>query len=211
VLCYDQRGSGLSEKTKTITLDDVIADLFGLLNGLKINTACHIAATSFGAAIALAFAIKHPEKVKRLAVASPSIRGTSSSLAAREERSRKIEVGGMRSSVETSLEKSYPDILRNNTERYQRFRNRWLTTDPEGFIAKNRFLSTLDLTPDLKRLPCPTLVIGSTYDTIRTPEMTREVAEKIPDAKYVEAETGHYMAVQTPELFIKHVLPFFKN
>ncbi|MFC1885704.1 alpha/beta fold hydrolase [Thermodesulfobacteriota bacterium] len=211
VLCYDQRGSGLSEKTKTITLDDLVTDLSDLLDALKIDAACHIAATSLGGAIALAFAIRHPEKVKRLAVASPSIRGTSSTLAAREERTKKIETGGMRSSVEASLEKSYLDILRNNMERYNRFRNRWLANDPEGFIAKNRVLSTLDLTPDLKRITCPTLVIGCKYDVIRTPELTREVAKKIPTAKYIEAETGHYMAVQTPELFVEYILSFFKN
>ena len=211
VLRYDQRGFGLSEKTKTLTLDGITADLSGLLDALKIDTPCHIAATALGGGIALAFALGRPQKVKRLAVASPSTRGSSASHAAREERIKLIEAGGMRASVETSLKTSYPEILRNNRERYNRYRNRWLSNDPEGFIAINRVLSTFDLTSDLNRITCPTLVIGCKYDTIYPPELTKEVSEKIPSAKYIEVETGHFMAVQTPELFIKNILPFLKH
>jgi 3-oxoadipate enol-lactonase len=114
----------------------------------------------------------------------------------------------MRSSVDKSLDKSYPEILRTNAARFERYRNRWLSNDPESFIAINRFLSTLDVTAGLGKIRCPTLVVGCEYDTIRTPEMSRQVAKKIPSSTYIEAPTGHFMAVQTPDLFIKIILPF---
>ena len=63
VLRYDQRGFGLSEKTKTLSLDGITADLSGLLDALKIETPCHIAATALGGGIALAFALGYPQNI----------------------------------------------------------------------------------------------------------------------------------------------------
>jgi 3-oxoadipate enol-lactonase len=209
VLRYDQRGFGQSEKTKTLSLDGIVTDLACLLDALGIGSSCHIASTALGAGIALAFAIAHPEKVKRLAVASPS--SLPASQAAIEERIKLIEAGGMRASVDASLQRSYPDILRKNEKRYNRYRNRWLANDPEGFIAVNRVVASLNIRPELNRITCPTLVIGCTLDIIYPPETTREVADLIPSATYIEVETGHFMAVQTPELFVKYILSFLKE
>lgn len=211
VLRYDQRGFGLSEKTSIITMDSILADLNGLIDALQISTPCHLAATALGAGMALGFAIHSPERVARLAVASPSTRGSQSTIPAREERIKNIQAGGMRSSCDKSLAKSYPERLRKNTARFERYRNRWLANDPESFIAINRFLSTLDVTEGLATLTCPVLVIGGEYDEIRTPPMSKGVADQIPSANYIEVKTGHFMAVQTPELFIQHVLPFLRE
>jgi hypothetical protein len=37
------------------------------------------------------------------------------------------------------------------------------------------------------------------------------VANAIRGAKYVLADTGHFMNVETPQLFVDTVLPFFKG
>jgi 3-oxoadipate enol-lactonase len=52
----------------------------------------------------------------------------------------------------------------------------------------------------LARLTCPVLVIGGSLDRVRPPPMAQGVARTIPGARYVELRTGHYMAVQTPDL-----------
>jgi 3-oxoadipate enol-lactonase len=43
-------------------------------------------------------------------------------------------------------------------------------------------------------------VIGGTLDRVRPPAIAQEVAKAIPGARYIEVNTGHYMAVQTPDL-----------
>jgi pimeloyl-ACP methyl ester carboxylesterase len=68
-----------------------------------------------------------------------------------------------------------------------------------------------DLSPDLARIAAPTLVIGCTQDGIRTPDMVAKVATSIPGAKYVEASSGHFMVVETPELFVELAVPFLKG
>jgi 3-oxoadipate enol-lactonase len=60
-----------------------------------------------------------------------------------------------------------------------------------------------DLSADLARITAATLVIGWTHDGIRTPAMVTKVAAHIPGAKYVEARSGHFMAVETPDLFVE--------
>ncbi|MBI4083508.1 MAG: alpha/beta fold hydrolase [Candidatus Lambdaproteobacteria bacterium] len=211
VLRYDQRGFGLSEKTKVITIDSIMADLVGLLDALKISGPCHVAGTAMGAGLAIAFAARHPARTKRLAISSPATKTNAQHKLDRAARVKAILEGGMRSSVDTSLLRSYPELLRGDKARYQRFRNRWMMNDPEGFIALNNMTTTMDLTADFAKITCPTLVIGCTHDPIRPPAMSKEIAGQIRGAKYIEVASGHFMAVETPELFVQHVLPFLKG
>ncbi len=72
VLRYDQRGFGMSERTRTITIDGIVADLVALLDALRIPGPLHLAGCAMGAAIALAFAGRYPARVGRVVVASPA-------------------------------------------------------------------------------------------------------------------------------------------
>ena len=97
--------------------------------------------------------------------------------------------------------------------RFERFRRRWLGNDPEAMAAILRMSSSpqFDLSADLARITAPTLVIGCTDDGIRTPDMVAKVAAMIPGARYVEATSGHFMAVETPELFGELAVPFLRG
>jgi 3-oxoadipate enol-lactonase len=72
-------------------------------------------------------------------------------------------------------------------------------------------MSAVDLTPEYARIQAPTLVIGARHDTQRPPEKAQRVASAISGAKYVLADTGHFMNLETPQLFAGTVLPFFKG
>jgi len=69
----------------------------------------------------------------------------------------------------------------------------------------------VDLTPEYAKIKAPTLVIGARPDAQRPPEKAQRVASAIRGAKYVLADTGHFMNVETPQLFVDTVLPFFKG
>ena len=83
-----------------------------------------------------------------------------------------------------------------------------MTNDPYGFAAINRMLAGMELEGDLGRITSPTLVIGGQRDFILPPKVIEPVAAAIPGAVYQELDTGHFMHVQTPELFLDSVLPF---
>ena len=197
VLRYDQRGFGLSEKTEgTLSLDTMADDLAALLDGLGISMPCHVTGLALGAAIALGFTARYPAKVKRLAISSPATGVSDDRRAQVLERADAVEKEGMRAQVQASLDRSYPEVLRGDGTRYELYRLRWLANDPGGFAAINRMLA------------CPTLVISARHDLLRPPAMIEPIARAIPGARYVETESGHFMAVQTPELWLETVLPF---
>jgi len=213
VLRYDQRGFGLSEKTRVITMDATVADLVALLDALEIRGPVHLAGCTMGAAVALAFAGRHPHRAGRVVAASPATWANVDPRAA-EKRIEAIERGGPRAVEQPSLAASYPESMRGlDRARFERFRRRWLGNDPEAMAAILRMSSSpqFDLSADLARITAPTLVIGCTDDGIRTPDMVAKVAAMIPGARYVEATSGHFMAVETPELFGELAVPFLRG
>ena len=210
VLRYDQRGFGLSEKTRVITMNATVADLVALLDALRITGPVHLAGCAMGAAIGLAFAGRHPARVGRIVAASPATWANVDPDAARK-RIEETERGGVRAVEQSSLAASYPEVMRAlDRARFERFRLRWLGNDPEAMAAILRMSTNpaFDLSADLARITAPTLVIGCSHDGIRTPAMMTKVAAQIPGARYVEASSGHFMAVETPDLFVEHAVPF---
>jgi pimeloyl-ACP methyl ester carboxylesterase len=64
VILYDLRGHGHSERPATgYALSDGIADLDGLLTALAMDHPVHLIGNSYGGAIAIGMAVKHPERV----------------------------------------------------------------------------------------------------------------------------------------------------
>ncbi len=209
VLRADMRGFGMSEKVKSLRLDDMIGDIVGLLDEVGMTEPCHVIGPALGGGLALAFAGQHPSRVRRLVVSSPATGAPAARRAQSLERADLVQREGMRPVMESSLARSYPERFRG--ERFEPFKRRWLANDPEGFAAIGRMLTEMDLTPLYGRITCPTLVMGCIYDTIRPPEEVEPIARQIPGATYIEVESGHFMPHQTPELFIETVLPFLQD
>jgi 3-oxoadipate enol-lactonase len=88
-------------------------------------------------------------------------------------------------------------------DRFRRYQSRWVCNTPASFTAQARMMASVDLTPAYARITAPTLIVGAKHDGLRSTELARRVAAAIRDARYVEADTGHFMNVQTPELFAK--------
>ncbi|MDA0661382.1 MAG: alpha/beta fold hydrolase [Proteobacteria bacterium] len=210
VLRYDLRGFGMSEKTKgALSIDILNADLVALLDALGIAGPCHVVGIALGGGIGLGYAIAHPERVRRLVVTSPAIGRPTAELRERLlSRAELVEKEGMRAVVDVSLNRSFPEDIRRAVVRFPAYWQRWLTNDPNGFAAINRMLAEMNLQPDLHRVACPTLVIGGEKDSILPPSVIEPIAAAIPGAVYQELDTGHFMHVQTPELFLDSVLPF---
>jgi 3-oxoadipate enol-lactonase len=210
VLRYDLRGFGMSEKTKgTLSLDVLSGDLVALQDALGIGGPCHVVGIALGGGIALGYALAHPKRVRSLMVTSPAIGRPSPELQARLlERADAVERDGMRAAVDVSLNRSIPEEARSAAVRFAAYRQRWLTNDPAGFAAINRMLAGMNLHGALGGIACPTLVVGGKLDAILPPSVIKPIADAIPGATYRELETGHFMHVQTPELFLDTVMPF---
>jgi len=212
VLRYDQRGFGFSEKVRELTYEGVVADLAGLLDALGIASPVCVAGCAMGSDFAVGFAARHPRRVAKLAIASPNIGSNRSRSQRTLDRAALVEREGMRVSMDASHALSYPENLRApDPERFRRYQSRWVCNTPASFSASARMMSELDLTPEYAKIEAPTLVIGAKHDAQRPPEMAQRVAGAIPGAKYVLADTGHFMNLQTPQLFAETVTGFFRS
>jgi 3-oxoadipate enol-lactonase len=212
VLRYDQRGFGFSEKVRELTFEGVVADLAALLDALNITAPVHLAGCAMGADFAVGFAARHPKRLARLVLASPNIGHNGARNAPSIERAALVEREGMRAAMQSSHDRSYPEAMRAlDRERFRRYQLRWACNTPASFTASARMMSDVDLTADYAKIEAPTLVIGAKHDALRPPAKAEQVAKAIRGAQYVLADTGHFMNLQTPELFAETLLAFFKQ
>jgi 3-oxoadipate enol-lactonase len=112
--------------------------------------------------------------------------------------------------VEESMRNGYPLELRGDVKRFERYRARWLGNDPASYATVYRMLAHAAMADELAKLSCPVLVIGGSFDRTRPPELAKAVASAIPGATFEEIRTGHYMAVQTPDLIFDRVSAFLR-
>jgi 3-oxoadipate enol-lactonase len=212
VLRYDTRGAGLSQKVRgDLHLDTMADDIAALLDHLKITGKVALAGIAVGGAIALHFAARYPERASAVAVGSPATGVAPDLRATLLERVAKLEAIGMTVAVEASMTNGYGPELRGDSGRFEQYRARWLGNDPLSYAAVFRMLLHADMQQELTRLRCPVLVIGALLDRTRPPAISKALAEVIPGARYTELRTGHYMAVQTPDLIFDCIDEFLKT
>ena len=175
-------------------------DLAALLDATGITGKVALAGTAVGGAIAIHFAVRHAERAGVLVVTSPATGVAADRRQATLDRATSAERDGMRALVEQGTASSYPPEVRHNAEEFRRFRARWIANDPQSFAAINRMLAESTVTEELPRIACPTLVIGCTHDQLRPPSSVEPMARQIPGAEYLEINSGHFAAIQTPGL-----------
>jgi 3-oxoadipate enol-lactonase len=208
VLRYDTRGAGLSQKVRgPLSIDTMVDDLVALLDALGIAGKVGLAGVAVGGAIALHAAVRCPERVAALVVSSPATGIDPDRRPAVLARVERIEREGMQAAVDAH-DASYPAALRGDAGRFASFRARWLGNDPASYAAIYRMLVATDLQPELRKITCPALVLACALDGTRPPASVEPVARAIPGARYTVLETGHYAAVQTPELYAKAIADF---
>ena len=211
VLRYDTRGAGLSQKVRgELGIDTMAADISALLDNIGIAGKVALAGIAVGGAIALHFAARYPERTSAVVVGSPAPGVAPDRRAAALERVAQVEAAGMAFAVDNSMLNGYAPELRGDIRRFERFRARWLGNDPNSYAMISRMLVGTDMQDELTRIRCPVLVIGGSLDRVRPPPLAQEVAKAIAGARYIEVRTGHYMAVQTPDLLSDCIEDFLK-
>jgi 3-oxoadipate enol-lactonase len=212
VLRYDTRGAGMSQKVRgELSFDTMAGDIAALLDALGVTGKVALAGIAVGGGIALNFAARYPERAGAVVAGSPATGVAPERRPATLDRVAQIEANGMAFAVEDSMRNGYPEELRGNARRFERFRARWLGNDPASYATIYRMLAGADMQDGLSRISCPVRVIGGSLDHVRSPQTAQATASTIPGAGYVELRTGHYMAVQTPELVADCIDEFLRS
>jgi len=209
VLRYDTRGAGLSEKIKgEVTWDQMADDLFALLDALGITGKVALAGIAVGAAIAVHFAARYPDRAAALVLHGPAVGVAADRRQATLDRARDAETAGIRAMADAAMASSYPPVVRHDPAAFTAFRARWLSNDPESYAAINRMLANESIEHELDRLACPTLITAGRHDTLRPPALIRPMADRVPGGQFLELNTGHFASVQTPGLMAQAIHSF---
>jgi 3-oxoadipate enol-lactonase len=210
VLHYDLRGAGQSEQPRqAFCFDDHVDDLCRLLAALGISTPVHIAGVAAGAAIAVSFALKHPQLVRSLALCAPALSVDEDRIRYLGQRSQLVMQEGMRAVAGDTLDRSYPPIVRRDEATYLAYRGRFLANDPVGYAHNNLAFAKVRLLDRLAELVPPCLVLAGAHDLLRPPDKLSTIAAMIPRAEYAVIDSGHLMPVQAPDEMARRLIDFF--
>jgi pimeloyl-ACP methyl ester carboxylesterase len=76
----------------------------------------------------------------------------------------------------------------------QRYREMFLSTDPEGYSRCCDALARWDARNELHRIVAPTLVVSGADDPAAPPEHGELLAERIPEARHVVIPHARHLA-----------------
>jgi pimeloyl-ACP methyl ester carboxylesterase len=201
LLAWDYRGVGRSgPAAEPYGMADVAADAAELLD-LVGWSACRVVGVSFGGMVAQEFAVTHPDRVERLALACTSAGGEGGSSYPLHEL------------LELSPQQRAAIGLMSTDSRWN---ERWLTDHPSDRALAKRLGSRQDPASSaglqaqllaraghdvwerLGAVTCPTLVAFGRYDGIAPEQNSAAIASRIPGAELRGYEGGHLFLAQDP-------------
>lgn len=213
VIRYDIRGFGQSVMPAGTYADH--DDLFGLLTALSIAKAS-ILGVSFGAKIALDFALDHPDMMEALVLTSPALGGrTPSALSQQQddEIDAVYETGDLAGAVELELRRWVDGPNRTPGIVDQAVREKVREMDSYNFDLAGEEGVQQPLDPPaagrLGEIRTPTLVIVGDGDVPDTLENAETLSAGIEGAqKKVIHNTAHMLSMEKPQEFNRLVVNF---
>lgn len=207
VLRYDTRGHGASSLPQgPYTIPDLGSDVIALLDALKIDR-CIFCGLSLGGMTGMWLGIHSPERFEKFILAN-----TAAQIGTRElweQRIRSAREGGVASMAEAMLERWFTPQFRAGAPAIMQSTREMLSATPtEGYINCGAAIRDEDLTGGLHLIAAPALVITGSFDPATTAAQGRVLAERIPNARYVELATSHLSAIEDPRGFSAAVLDF---
>jgi pimeloyl-ACP methyl ester carboxylesterase len=186
VIVADSRAQGKSADGKDSLSYEMMADDYAaLLDAMKIDSA-YVVGWSDGGINGLLMAIRHPEKVKKLAVTGANLRPDT-----------------------TAVPGQIWDMV---TPAYNQLKNKSDKNEMEktGFKLLRLLIEQPHIPhTDLQKINCPTLVIGGDHDVIKE-EHTMEIYKNVPNSYlWILPNSGHSTPVVYSEEFNNKVNEFF--
>lgn len=212
VVSVDPRGAGRSDKPdERYTGPMVAADLASILDAAQIETA-HVVGLSMGGMIAQEFAIRYPDRLKSLVLASTYAATDDWSRRIFEVRRMIIERIGLLEQFKLSvLTVTSPSTFRTKPEVVEGFERGLIDNLPDksAYLRQLQYCMDHDTHDRLSAIRVPTLVVTGSDDILTSRFQGRELAEGIPGAEFREVPGGsHVFLFEEPDLFAQTVLEF---
>jgi len=209
VLAYDVRGHGQSDGPPgPYSIQQFAEDHHMLLKALAIGSN-FVLGFSMGGVIALQFALDHPEMTDGLIVVSSSSEVSEKAASMYEQMAALIEQRGMQAIA--GLENSIfaPEFIQRNPGVVAEYGEKLLRNDPKGYAAAARAVSRYNLTPELGKISCSSLLIVGDKDTTVGVGGSVIMSRRIANSKLVIVPgAGHVIMKESAGTLTNEVLDF---
>jgi 3-oxoadipate enol-lactonase len=205
VLLHDFRGQSLSPdppgKPGAQRLEDHVDDLVAIMDAVGVDRA-HVVGTSYGAEVALLFAVAHPGRTASVV----SIDGVSeldpllkAAVEAWKAAALADPVVFYRTTIPWNYSAGYlaanADALARREAAIAALPRSWFTS----FAGLCDAFLRIDLTKDLARIACPTLVLVAGSDILKGGRFARIIADHVRGSVLrVIPDAGHAVVVERP-------------
>jgi pimeloyl-ACP methyl ester carboxylesterase len=210
VTLFNLPGFHGSEPVVTALLDAYVARIEDGFQEFGIGSDAILIGNGFGGTLALAFALDHPERIGKLVISDAAAGFPDEGKKAFAVMEQKVAANGLAVIAEIAAKRVYsPKYLAAHPEMIEERKRVLLGIDPKAFVDACKILQEADLVPLLHRLHVPTLVVCGEFDQATPPALTKMVAEKVPNARYVELPgCGHCPPLEQPDAFIAAIKEF---
>jgi len=198
---YDQRGCGLSDwNVSDFSFDPLVGDLEVIVDAARLDQ-FDLLGMSQGAAVAIAYTARHPERVKRLIIYGGYVRG-----ALRRNRSpEEIEVAEMDLNLlkmrdEPGYSHVIPAyIIPDGTPEQVAWYNKLqlVSTPAENAVRLQQTFQQVDIRDLANTISIPTLVLQAKNDQAVPFEEGRITASHIPGARFITLDSRNHILLST--------------
>lgn len=199
-LRYDERGNGLSDwKVGAISQEAFVSDLESVIAATGVNR-FPLLGISQGGAVAIEYAVRHPEKVSHLILFGAFARGWRKLnlpphvAAKREAQLALIQNGWGNKNPATRqffttlvVPDGSPDEMHSFNEMQR------ICTSPENAARLFEAFGSMDVVDLLPQVKVPTIVFHCRHDAVINFEDGRRIAAAIPDARFVPLESNNHL------------------
>ena len=201
---YDQRGCGLSDSdVADFSLDAWVADLEAVVDSLGLRR-FPLLGMSQGGAVAISYAVRHPDKVSHLILHGAYARGALRRAGAASER---LEAETLVNLIRIGWGRDNPafrqvftnQFIPGGTPRQHLWWNELerLTASPENAARTLEAFHQVDVTDLATRLRVPTLVLHARGDARVPFDEGRRLAALIPDARFVPLDSDNHVLLES--------------
>ena len=185
LVCYDNRGTGLSDRNITEhTVDAMANDLEGVVDHLSLERFALFGMGHSGV-VSIAYAVRHPERVTRLMLWAayaqateylqrPRLDAVSTTLNEDRAAATVALIGALAGPASSELQRSLVDLYRR-------------ATSEEYFELRDQ-APVIDVTSLLPQVKVPTVVMHRPDFPLRRDADARDLATGIPDARLISFE-----------------------